>query len=59
MNTGRKGNKNRYAYIIGQRMLGKTIYEIADDLGISKQGVYYYLAKYGDIDVWKTKTLDK
>jgi len=50
MKSGPKPNKNLYEAIIALRKTSKSITEIGKLLGISKQGVAYYLNKYGDID---------
>ena len=47
---GPKFNKDRYELILSLRRQKKSEGEIAKLLGITRQGVSYYLCKYGDID---------
>ena len=50
LKSGPKPKKNLYEAIIALRKTKKSITQIGKLLGISKQGVAYYLNKYGDID---------
>ena len=56
MKSGPKIKKERYETIITLRKKGKPITEIGRILKMTKQGVSYYLRKYGDVDSGK---LDK
>jgi len=54
MKKGRKPNVVRYELILSLRKgndedAGKSINEIAKILNCSKQNIYYFLHKYGDI----------
>jgi len=48
--TANERNTERYKVILSLRREKKAITEIAKILNISKQGVSYYLVRYGDID---------
>ena len=48
--TANERNIERYKVILSLRREKKAITEIAKILNISKQGVSYYLVRYGDID---------
>ena len=56
LKSGPKPKKTLYEAIIALRKLKKPITEIGKLLGISKQGVAYYLNKYGDIDAVDKRT---
>ena len=44
-----KRNLEKYKVILNLRKEKKSITEIAEILSISKQGVSYYIRKYGDV----------
>ena len=50
LKSGPQPKKTLYEAIIALRKCKKSITQIGKLLGISKQGVAYYLNKYGDID---------
>ena len=50
LKSGPKPQRKLYKAIIALRKQKNSITEIGKLLGISKQGVAYYLNKYGDID---------
>ena len=51
--SGPKFKQGKYDFILDQRGKGQSISEIAKSLGMTKQGVSYYLVRYGD---YKEKT---
>jgi len=44
--------------ILSLRQKRKSITEIAKAIGIKKQGVAYYLKKYGDVELSTVQALD-
>jgi len=47
--TGKQRDEEKYRIIISMRERGKSITEIGRVLNITRQGVSYYLVKYGDV----------
>jgi predicted transcriptional regulator len=56
--SGRPKNIPRYELILSLRQKRKSITEIAKAIGIRKQGVAYYLKKYGDVELSTVQALD-
>ena len=50
LKTGPKPTKEKHKIILELRKQKKSIIEIGKIIGMTKQGVFYYLQKYGDID---------
>lgn len=49
----------KYKLILSLRRQKKSMSEIARLVGMKKQGVSYYLRKYGDVDLRGIKRLDR
>ena len=55
---GSKPNWKRISKILAKRAEGNSINRLAKIFGITKQGIWYYIKRYGNEEqvLWKTET---